>query len=447
MNNAATKPLILSVSQLTQAIKLQLESTFASVWVKGEVSNLKLQSSGHLYFSLKDVEAQIACVAFRPDAQKISPIPKDGDQVLVRAEMNVWPPKGNYQLVVRELSHVGQGELLLKLEQLKKKLHALGYFSRERKRPLPKFPKKIGIVTSPTGAVIRDMLNILSRRMAGFHVIVNPVKVQGDGAAEEIAQAIREMNRLNLVDILVVCRGGGSYEDLMPFNSELVATAIFESRIPIVSAVGHETDITIGDFVADVRAATPSEAAELISHEQEELISRLVKYKKDLTHVLKAKLDRERQDLAKCMRHPLLTSSIGLLGPRWQALDEIKDDLLAAMQRKTANYRKELAQLERAVRHARPSRKIQENRQILQNLDKQLEMAAKRLVYDKKQKLQRTISLLESIHPKRVLAKGYSILFSQKDGSLISSVSKVSPGEDVRIMVKDGQIEATITKV
>lgn len=447
MNNVSTKPLVLTVSQLTQAIKLQLETTFPNVWVKGEVSNVKLQTSGHLYFSLKDNDAQIACVAFRLDAQKITLMPKDGDQVLVRAEMNVWPPKGGYQLVVRELSHVGQGELLLKIELLKKKLSALSYFDKERKRKLPAFPKRIGIVTSPTGAVIRDMLNILSRRMAGFHVIVNPVKVQGDGASDEIAKAIFEMNRYDLADVLVVCRGGGSFEDLMPFNSEVVANAIFNSRIPVVSAVGHETDVTIADFVADVRAPTPSAAAELISHEQEVLVEQLTKYKRDLTSLLKAKIERLRRDFTKCLRHPFLSSSTALLGPRWQALDILKDDLLQSMQRKITMCKKELVQLERAVRHAMPSRKILENRQILSHHEKQLAHCMQRYLHEKKHKLHRLTSLLEAIHPKRILAKGYSILFSQKDGALISSTTQVHVEDEVRIVVKDGQIEAKIIKV
>lgn len=447
MNSVSNQPIVLSVTQLTQAIKLQLEATFPLVWVRGEVSNIKTQSSGHIYFSLKDEDAQIAAVAFRPDAQKIALIPKNGDQVLVRAEMNVWPPRGGYQLVVRELSHVGQGELLLKIELLKKKLSAKGYFAAEHKQQLPKFPKRIGIITSPTGAVLHDMINILSRRMSGFHLIVYPVKVQGDGASEEIAKAIYDMNAYNLVDVLVVCRGGGSFEDLAPFNSEIVATAIFNSKIPIVSAVGHETDISISDFVADVRAPTPSAAAELISHEEEALRERLSKYRKNFSQVLSAKIHDARKNFTKCTKHPLLLSATALLAPRWQALDEKKDDLDAAMMRKVSLFKKELMQLERAVRHVRPSRKIQEQKQILTQLEKQLAQAIARVLADKKQKLVRVESILHSIHPKKLLTKGYSILFSQKDGSVIESKNKVNPDDAVRIMLHDGSIDAIVTKV
>lgn len=447
MNSVSQQPLVLSVSELTQAIKLSLESTFPQVWVRGEVSNLKVQSSGHVYFSLKDESAQIPAAAFRSDAQKMALIPSNGDQVMVRGSIDVWPPRGSYQLVVRELVHVGRGELLLKIELLKKKLEAKGYFDSRRKRKLPAFPKRIGIITSPTGAVLQDMITILSRRMSGFHIIVNPVKVQGEGASEEIARAINDMNRFNLADVLVVCRGGGSFEDLMPFNSELVATAIFNSAIPVVSAVGHETDTSISDHVADVRAPTPSAAAELISHEQQVLLQKLAKYSKNLTEILVGKMSDLRRRFEKCTRHPILTSAAALFEPRWQMLDEAKDDLHAAVQRRLLLFQKELVRLERSVRHVRPSQKIKEQAQTLQQLEKHLLQAELRLIADKKQKLARIEAVLRSIHPKKLLSKGYSIVFSEKDGSLISSKEKVAPDDRVRIMLADGTIEATITQV
>ena len=445
MNSETKQPIVLSVSQLTQAIKMQLESTFPLIWVRGEVSNLKIQASGHVYFSLKDAYSQIAAVAFKPDAQKIVLMPKDGDQVLVRAEMNVWPPRGSYQLVVRELSHVGRGEELIKLELLKKKLHGLGYFDKARKRLLPKFPKTIGIVTSPTGAVLQDMLNILSRRMVGFHVIVNPVKVQGEGASDEIARAIQEMNTFRLGEVLVVCRGGGSFEDLAPFNTEVVAKAIFESRIPVVSAVGHETDVSISDFVADVRAPTPSAAAELISHVQQELVQKLDTYKKTLIQLMQNKLTLYRKELARAVKHPVLQSTTAMLGPRWLLLDEMRDKLDFEIKRCVLTLKNKLLQFEKAFRLIRPSRKLQEDKNTLMRYEKELNVCMQRLMQEKQQKLTRIVELLKALHPDNVLAKGYSILFSEKKGIVVSSISQIEAGDKVSVKLVDGTAHALVT--
>ncbi|MBA3604330.1 MAG: exodeoxyribonuclease VII large subunit, partial [Parachlamydiaceae bacterium] len=257
-------PPVLTVTQITHAIKQSLESSFRHVWLQGEISNFKAQGSGHLYFSLKDQGAQIGAVMFRSEAAAIKIPPKDGAQVIIRGEINVYPQSGKYQIVVRELRYVGLGELLVKLEELKAKLYAKGWFNPQLKKPLPKFPKTIGVVTSPTGAVIQDILNVLQRRYPGFHLILNPVRVQGEGAAAEIALAINQFNRYALADVLIVGRGGGSIEDLWAFNEEIVAEAIFNSKIPIISAVGHETDVCLTDFVADARAPTPSAAATMV---------------------------------------------------------------------------------------------------------------------------------------------------------------------------------------
>jgi exodeoxyribonuclease VII large subunit len=273
---------ILSVSALTSAIKNQLESRFPALQVKGEISNLKEQASGHIYFTLKDAEAQIRAVIFRSNARELARPLRNGDQVIVKGELAVYPPQGYYQVVVRKLSYAGVGELLVQLHALKDKLQALGWFSKERKKPLPKFPRTIGVVTSPTGSVIQDILNILGRRFAGFHLILNPVKVQGEGAAEEIARAIDAFNRYQLADVLIVGRGGGSLEDLWAFNEEKVAAAIFASKIPVISAVGHETDFTIADFVADVRAPTPSAAAEIATQEMAQQLQFLTQSKNRL---------------------------------------------------------------------------------------------------------------------------------------------------------------------
>lgn len=490
---AQTQPIVLTVSELTQAIKLQLESTFPRVWVKGEVSNLKLQSSGHLYFSLKDEHSQIPCACFKADLSKVALLPKDGDQIMVRAEMNVWLPKGAYQLVVKELMHVGRGEQYMLLEKLKAKLQKLGYFEQARKRPIPRFPKTIGIVTSPTGAVIQDILNILTRRMVGFHVILNPVKVQGEGADLEIAQAICDFNRYKLADVLIVCRGGGSFEDLMPFNSERVATAIFQSEIPIVSAVGHETDFSVCDFVADLRAPTPSAAAEIISHEQEELLARLGQAKRLITQSIIKQMREARAALAKLCRHPLLSASENVLRSRMQLVDDIEGRLDSAIKLYMQAKRQDLNRLKKSTESVRPSNRIVQRRQELLQFEKGLNQAIQRHVRIKKSELvqksaaldrkaQELVTLkkrafysfqfsrelpelvqkelflkrrnlenvkaqLELLHPKRILAKGYTILFSQKDGSVISSVSALTSGQEVKLAFVDGEAAATITTI
>jgi len=489
---AQSQPIILTVSELTQAIKLTLETTFPRIWVRGEISNCKLQASGHLYFSLKDQHAQIACVCFRGDLQKVPIQPKDGDQVLLRAEMNIWPPKGNYQLVVRELSHVGIGDQLIKLELLKQKLQKAGYFSEERKRPIPKFPKRIGIVTSPTGAVIQDVLTILSRRMVSFHLILNPVRVQGEGADVEIAQAINQFNRYQLADVLIVCRGGGSFEDLAPFNSEIVAKAIFESNIPVVSAVGHETDFSVSDLVADLRAATPSAAAEIISHEQEELLAKLSKYRKNIKDCLQKQLKQVRLDLTKIAKHPLFQSTTYLLGSRMQLLDDIKENLDMAMKRQLLTCRQDLARYKKSIEAASPNNKILERRNYLAQLEKgvhyaltrtlktkkldllaknealnarwqalfslkkrtfasyrfaqQIPLLVQKEFLNKKRKLENLNAQLQLVDPKKILAKGYCILFAKKEERVISSISQVEVGQEVRLAFVDGQAEATIHK-
>lgn len=484
--------IILSVSEFTQAVKLTLESTFPKVWVKGEVSNLKLQTSGHLYFSLKDQHAQVACVCFRGDLLKVPLLPKDGDQVLIRAEMNVWPPKGGYQLVVRELSQVGLGDQLIKLELLKQKLNKLGYFSPDRKRPIPKFPKCIGIVTSPTGAVIQDILNILTRRMVGFHVILNPVKVQGEGADNEIAQAIYQFNRYQLADVLIVGRGGGSFEDLAPFNTEVVAKAIFESSIPIVSAVGHETDFSVADLVADLRAPTPSAAAEIISHEQEELLAKLAKYRKHIGDNLQKHVRQLKQELLKKIRHPVFLSSNYLLGTKVQLIDDISEQIDTSISRKVTNSKQDLARYKKSLELARPSNKINERTAYLQQIEKSIELALMRQIKakkadlfaksdaltkgghcvfsvkkrtflsyhfqvqipqliqkelaSKKRKLETLKTQLESLDPKKILSKGYCILFNDADGKVISSVAQVQLGQEIRLSFTDGEAKATITE-
>jgi len=486
-----TKPL--TISQLTQAIKQNLESTFSFVFLQGEVINFKEQTSGHLYFSLKDTHSQILAVMFKSDASLLRMLPKTGDHVVVKGELNVYPPKGNYQVIVRELSYVGLGELLLRLEELKIKLHQLGWFKKSRKKPLPHLPKKIGVVTSPTGAVIQDILNVLTRRFSGFHLILNPVKVQGEGAAQEIAQAIQEFNKYNLVDVIIVGRGGGSLEDLWAFNEEIVADAIYHSRIPIISAVGHETDHCIADYVADVRAPTPSAAAEIVIAEKKQLLEGLAQSKKRLHNTLLHLIHKNSYRLEGLKRHPFIQNPLAHIEFRMQNVDGIQQDLAQSIKHKMQWLRHRLDAISKQTEAHKPSNQIRYYRQRLVDLQSRIghswrnrihqkmntiKTATQRLhhlwekmlsqrqrtfhpekLYQqldrlilqsysaKHQKLNYFSSILKSIDPKNLLKKGYSILFAEKGPNVIHSIEELEVGQQAKILLTDGEALITINQL
>ncbi len=442
-----TEAPILTITQLTNAIKFCLESTFPNVWIQGEVSNCKLHTSGHLYFSLKDASAQISAVMYRVDAAQLKIVPKDGTQVLVRGEINVYPAGGKYQINVREMKLMGIGELLLKLEELKIKLHKLGWFKSDRKKPLPKMPKRIGIVTSPTGAAIQDILNILNRRFAGVHLILNPVKVQGEGAAQEIAQAIRQFNEHNLVDVMIVGRGGGSIEDLWAFNEEIVAEAIFSSRIPIISAVGHETDHCIADYVADVRAPTPSAAAEIVIAEKGQQLHHLQQIQRRCQQTIMHLIRHDRNRLEGIRRQPLFRTPYALLGPWMQRLDHIKQDLDQTVEQSLMRKRLLLDARSRQLQTLKPMAQIIHFRQKLAYWDKNIQTAVRRTVHLREERLQKMKEALHSIDPKNLLTKGYAILFSEKDHSVITSVHKVQKEQEIRLFLADGEILSTVKDI
>lgn len=438
---------ILTVSQLTTAIKHSLESTFSLIWLQGEVSNLKLQTSGHLYFSIKDQHAQIAAVMFRTDAEKLRSLPKDGDQVIVQGQINVYPPTGKYQIVIRELRFAGLGELLLKLEELKVKLHKKGWFKAEHKKPLPKFPKRIGVVTSPTGAVIQDILNILVRRVKGFQLILNPVKVQGAGAAQEIAKAIEDFNRHNLVDVMIVGRGGGSIEDLWAFNEEIVAEAIFHSRIPIIAAVGHETDHCIAEYVADVRAPTPSAAAEMVIAETSQQLQQLAHFARRTEQSIKQILHHHRLCLKTISKQPLLASPYAVLGEWIQKIDEQRQELDQIQFRHMKQLRLILDTRQKWLASLKPSVQIRFIKDKLQEWRRKLEALALIKIERNSERLKNTEQALKTINPRNLLTKGYSILFSEKDQSVISSVRALSTNQKIRMLLSDGEALAQVLEI
>jgi len=441
------QPPILTVSQLTQAIKMQLENTFPNVWLQGEISNFRKQASGHLYFSLKDAGAQVSAVMFRGNTSALKTLPKDGDEVIVKGEISVYPPRGNYQLIIRELKLAGMGELLLKLEELKKKIHAKGWFSADHKKQLPRYPKTIGVITSPTGAAVQDIINILTRRFPGIHIILNPVRVQGDEAAGEIAKAIEQFNEHPMADLLIVGRGGGSIEDLWAFNEEVVAEAIFKSKLPIIGAVGHETDHCIAEYVADIRAPTPSAAAEIATSHYVEAVQHTEQLGHHLRQTIGHLLRGARQQLTAIKKQPVIASPLNLLSPWLQKLDSLREDI----DDNTINLLKtKKLQLESCRRQAlalSPAVAIAHNRQKLQSLHQGISVAMKHLLTRQREQLKNIITNLEAINPKNLLKKGYTIAFSEKDHSVITSVQKLDIDEQIRLSFADGDIVAQVKEL
>lgn len=438
---------VISVSELTSAIRSCLEPQFRAVFVRGEISNFKAQSSGHLYFSLKDAGSQVPCALFRGSAAQLARMPKDGDQVIAKGDLSVYEPRGNYQLIIRELQFLGMGELLLKLHQLKEMLSLRGWFDPARKKPIPKMPSRIGVITSPTGAAVQDILNILGRRFAGISIILNPVKVQGEGSAQEIAQAIAEMNRYKLADVLIVGRGGGSIEDLWAFNEEVVAKAIFESEIPVISAVGHETDFTIADFVADVRAPTPSAAAELAIAERANLVSAVVRSSAQTNHLMLQAIRERRQKLRALFMHPLLSQPHLLFVQPSLRLDDYKQDLDSALKKNLENRRVRLEALRRQLEILKPSQQILHFRQRTNAYGQRLRetlVTLQRTLKMKRDLLDQRSSTFSSLHPRNLIKKGFSLLFSEKGDSLILSAEELSSSSSFIAVLADGRIRATV---
>jgi len=438
---------IMSVTELTFLIKSLLEPQFRGISVRGEISNLKIQSSGHIYFSVKDAGAQLSAVLFKGNATQLSRMPKDGDQVIAVGELSIYAPRGGYQLIARELQFLGVGELLLKLHQRKELLAARGWFDSQHKKSLPKLPRRIGVITSPTGAVIQDILNVLTRRFQDFHVILNPVKVQGDGAAQEIAQAIFDFNKYDLADVLIVGRGGGSIEDLWAFNEEIVVQAIFESRIPIISAVGHETDHTLADCVADVRAPTPSAAAEIAIAEKANLLKFLSQCTSHLQQRMQQQLAEKRQKLLAIQKHPLFSSPYAILSPLIQRLDGFQNELEQALRRAHAAHGVKIESLRRQLAVANPIQKIEQWKIRLQNFPDRLSGMILQIVRQKQERYERIAGHLGSLHPQKLLQKGYAILFAEKQNSVILSAKEITPKQTVRVMLQDGQLAVTVETV
>ncbi len=435
-------PTILSVQELTLSIKKLLEGNFTSLSVRGEVSNLKEQSSGHIYFTLKDKDAQISAVLFRGDAARGLKRPlKNGDEIVVKGELSVYAPRGNYQIIIREIEFAGLGELLLKLHELKKSLEARGWFASEHKKKLPQHPRVIGVITSPTGSVIQDILHVLSRRFSGFQLILNPVKVQGEGSAQEIARAIDEMNRYKLADVLIVGRGGGSLEDLWAFNEEIVAEAIFRSAIPIVTAIGHETDTCIADYVADLRAPTPSAAAELVVAEKAGQLQFLSNTRRSLSHSVKLRISEHRAKLKGFIRQPIFATPYALLGTYFQGLDDKREELDRLTRNTVREQKLHLNRISQTLSALNPASQLRQEMARLKTLQRSLLSSIQLQLEKKRERLQRLEQHLKAINPKNLLTKGYCILFRENSNSVIVSGHEVAEKQRLDILLQDGTLK------
>lgn len=442
------EPHVFSVSEITQVVRAMLEEGLGQVWVKGEISNYRKQASGHQYFTLKDDGSQLSCVLFAPRGgnpwrKPVAPVLADGMCVIARGMLTVYEARGQYQLNVQSVQVAGAGLLQQKFEALKAKLQAEGLFEAERKRALPAFPLTVAIVTSPTGAALRDMLNILTRRSPWVRVLVSPVRVQGTGAAAEIAAAIAELNRLPAhglaaPDVIVVARGGGSVEDLWEFNEEVVARALAASAIPTISAVGHEIDFTISDFVADLRAPTPSAAAELVAPDRAELLRRIQDQGARLHRCASAALHRQRQGLQLLVQSGLFREPHLRLDEAAQRVDLAADALRRALLTQTGQARERVANAAASLRQHRPDQLIALRRQRLEALLSRLQWAASAARTHWAQRLERGRTLLALLSPKAVLERGYALVFTP-EGGLIRSVEQIQPGEKMRVRLADGE--------
>lgn len=396
-----TKRNVFSVSELNRKIKFLLESEFRNIWVEGEISNFKHHSSGHMYFSLKDEKSQVNVVFFSRQNRSLKFKLKDGLKVVLFGRISVYEPRGNYQVYVDRVEPKGMGALQLAFLQLKAKLEKEGLFSAEYKKPIPRFPKKVGVITSPTGAAIRDILNVINRRFQGTSVLLYPAKVQGDGAAEEVATGIEVMNARKDIDVLIVGRGGGSLEDLWAFNEEVVARSVFASKIPVISAVGHEIDWSICDLVADLRAPTPSAAAELVVQNRAELVTKV---------------------------------------------DDIKSRLKNAIFNFVDSKRDELESLRDSYAFKQPKALIENYAQRLDEMKRQLQNYTKTLIQHKQQAFKANLLHLEALSPLKILSRGYSVTFNAK-GHLLKKATNIKTGEEIKTRLESGVVVSVVKSI
>lgn len=432
----------LSVSEVTARIKNLLEGKFAELWVEGEISNFRRHSSGHWYFTLKDEGAALQCACYRMQNRLIRFQPEAGLTVRARGRLSVYEVQGNYQMAVEHLEPVGVGALQVAFEQLKRKLAGEGLFDSARKRHLPLLPRCIGVVTSPSGAAIRDILRVIRRRNEAMNVMIAPARVQGDGAGREIAAAIRRLNDRDEIDVIIVGRGGGSIEDLWPFNEEAVARAIFTSRAPVISAVGHETDFTIADMVADLRASTPSAAAEMVTAARDEISARVRGLKEDLATSLRYRLLELRNRAQAAQSNRVFNAVHHRIRSTAQRFDDVVYAMESALRRRVSERRARLNEIVLRLREADIRRAAVLRRRKLDSLTGRLRSSQRIAADGRRKRFAIASGKLHSLSPLAVLARGYAIAFDGQ-GHVIKRAADIQPGDPIRVRVDEGELDCT----
>ena len=439
---------VLSVTELTWQIKRLLEKQVGEIWVTGEVTNLRNQSSGHSYFTLKDAGSQVSCVLFRGAAQADRALLQDGRKVMLQGDVTVYEPRGQYQLRVTKVDLQGIGALQAAFEKLKQKLKTEGLFAPERKRPLPRYPQRLGLVTSPTGAAIRDVLHVVERRNPALEIILVPCRVQGEGAAAEIAAAIQLLNEFNAaqssIDLLLITRGGGSLEDLWAFNEEVVARAIFESALPVVSAVGHEIDFTISDFVADVRAATPSAAAEIITEGVFSSVQFVSEAAQRIGQLARQQIADKRYGLAQTVQRLARVHPRRRLNDWLQRLDDAQTSLLRCVKQGARRQRLSWQNLSERLARVRPAVVLKQRREALAQLEHRLHAQLRQQVATRRTGLSALEARLRLLGPEQVLARGYSITTDAATGKVLREAKEVKVGQRLKTRLKAGEVFSAV---
>lgn len=436
---------ILSVSQLNRQARQLLETHMPLLWVEGELSNVSIPSSGHWYFTLKDDQAQVRCCMFRNRNMGVRFKPQQGQHVLLRARVSLYEGRGDYQIIAEHMEEAGSGALQRAFDELKHKLSHEGLFNEAHKKSLPPLPKHIGVITSPTGAAIRDVLSVLERRFPSIPVTVIPVAVQGKESAPQIVKAIALANRCGLFDVLLLTRGGGSLEDLWSFNEEIVARAIFNSQLPIVSAVGHEVDFTIADFVADLRAPTPSAAAELLVPNGDDWLDKFIGFEVLLEDTMLRQLHHWKKHLhhlRQRLRHPRER-----LEQQTQRLDNLELRLKTQLKQRLLAYKNQLAQLQLRQQAHHPRIHIQQFTERVENLQARLQTAQYRLLDRKKQSLSESVRLLNMLNPLSTLERGYALITDTQTQGVITHSDQVLPGSEISARLAKGELICRVESV
>ncbi|MGC8549326.1 MAG: exodeoxyribonuclease VII large subunit [Acidobacteriaceae bacterium] len=434
------------VGDLVTEARTHLERRFAELWVEGEISNLRVAPSGHIYFTLKDGDAQLPAVLFRRQASLLRFKPQDGLQVLVRGKITIYEQRGQMQLLGETMEPLGAGSLQLAFEQLKAKLKAQGLFEAERKKSLPLYPKCVGIVTSPSGAVIRDFVNVAHRRHAGLEVLLYPAVVQGENAATEVAAGIAYFNKTREVDVIVIARGGGSLEDLAPFNSEFLAEAIAASELPVVSAVGHETDFTIADFVADLRAPTPSAAAELVTAAQYRVGEEVDELARRLERGIRYRVIQARHALGQVRVEQMTVCLTNMIHARQQRVDDLSLQIEDALRRDLQWYGDRLRYAQNALARQDVRHRVRLMRERVERMQGELARAGRQYVGRRQERVQALRGKLGALSPLGVLERGYALVFDA-DGKLVRGVKDLKEGQKTTTRLAGGSIESTIDRI